>query len=149
MARKMNPEQFVAHLEKYKVQVRENVDRLLRAVIFECIENVVVGGEYSPGTPVDTGFARAAWWVSLDGQGGPPQLPQGEPGTHYDTILEDLLIDLVDFKAGSFVRLNNNTVYIIPLEYGHSQQAPVGMVRLTSYAVHAMVEKHKQQMGLT
>ena len=37
----------------------------------------------------------------------------------------------IEFKAGDTAYITNSLPYAIPLEYGHSQQAPGGMVRIT------------------
>jgi len=39
--------------------------------------------------------------------------------------------EVLNLKAGQVIYLVNNLPYAIPLEYGHSSQAPGGMVRLT------------------
>lgn len=54
------------------------------------------------GTPIDQGRARAGWSAAA-----PP-------------------------KIGKIYKMTNNVEYIIPLEYGHSQQAPQGMVRVAA-----------------
>jgi hypothetical protein len=59
-------------------------------------------------TPVDTGRARAGW--------------QGEH-------------DRQDQHKATFT-ISNNVPYIIFLEYGHSKQAPSGMVRITMQELH-------------
>jgi len=63
-------------------------------------------------TPVDTGFARAAWWQSVGSVGSGNAPPVG-------------------FTTADSVFFANNAQYIERLEYGHSQQAPQGMVRIT------------------
>jgi hypothetical protein len=37
----------------------------------------------------------------------------------------------IEFKAGNIAYITNSLPYAIPLEYGHSSQAPNGMVRVT------------------
>jgi hypothetical protein len=37
----------------------------------------------------------------------------------------------IEFKAGDTAYITNSLPYAIPLEFGHSQQAPGGMVRIT------------------
>jgi hypothetical protein len=152
MTRKMNTQEFVAYLEEYKQITRVKLNQLVRGVIFECAENVIVGGEFSPGTPVDTGYARAAWWVSVDGDGTPPHLPEvnqsarGKDKIPVIDISPDQLNRIMDVIAGQHVSLNNNARHIVPLENGHSQQAPTGMVRQTANAIHAIVAKVRGQL---
>ncbi len=40
--------------------------------------------------------------------------------------------------------ISNNVTYIVPLEYGHSSQAPAGMARVTAATLNA-----KYQIGAT
>lgn len=42
-----------------------------------------------------------------------------------------LINGAIEFKAGETAYITNSLAYAIPLEYGHSQQAPSGMVRIT------------------
>lgn len=46
-----------------------------------------------------------------------------------------------DFTAGQTAYLINNLPYAIPLEYGHSQQAPGGMVRITVARFQQIVDE--------
>jgi len=75
-------------------------------------------------TPVDTGFARASWWKAVGVVGEHPSPPsKGSIGG-----LQRPLKGQVRLESSVF--LANNTEYIERLEYGHSQQAPQGMVRV-------------------
>lgn len=79
-------------------------------------------------TPVLTGRARGAWNVSLSG----PNLQAGgksDIGGGNTVSRGAAVIDQVD--SYSEIWIGNNVEYIIPLEYGSSQQAPRGMLRLT------------------
>lgn len=75
-------------------------------------------------TPVDTGLARANWFLS---EGRPRReattsvVPEAPPALTGDSV----------------IYLTNNVPYIVPLEYGHSRQAPNGMVRLAIAEVQA------------
>ncbi len=156
--RKMDAEEFVAHVEGLKEKSRVAANNLVVGIVLECIENVVVGGEFSPGTPVDVGYARAGWWLSLDGDGAPPVLPEFDEksrGKDHIPLIEpdvaSMQIALLDLRQGlpRRISLNSNVVYIVPLENGWSQQAPVGMVRQTANALPAIVAKVKAQQGWT
>lgn len=90
-------------------------------------ENIIVGGKFSPGTPVDTGNARGSWYPALNGE--PASSASGVRG---GVVASDLAaIAFRNGKAGDTFELWTNVVYMPPLEYGHSKQAPRGMVRLT------------------
>jgi hypothetical protein len=63
-------------------------------------------------TPIDTGTARSGW----------ERFP---PGTSI---------------PGTTQWVFNNVPYIVPLEYGHSQQAPAGMARITAAESQARMD---------
>lgn len=50
----------------------QQVERFVILFIMECVEEIIVGGEFGPGTPVDTGFLRAMWWIDVNGAGSSP-----------------------------------------------------------------------------
>lgn len=76
------------------------------------------------------GRFRGNWQVGLDAK------PQGETGridkSGNDTIAAGNLV-IESFRVGvQAVYFTNNVPYACPLEFGHSSQAPGGMVRLTA-----------------
>jgi hypothetical protein len=108
---------------KASEQTLKKLDRGYRRIVLEVFKRVIFR------TPVDTGRARGNWQCSV-----------GKPS--------ESIIDILDKDGGStFSRasgmvsaiqkmfseywLSNNLPYIGRLEYGWSQQAPSGMVRLT------------------
>ncbi|WP_248691163.1 hypothetical protein [Pseudomonas mosselii] len=55
--------------------------------------------------------------------------------------LDRLLVAAGDLSAGEVAYIVNNLPYAIPLEYGHSSQAPSGMVRVTVADFQRIVEE--------
>lgn len=78
------------------------------------------------GTPKDTGRAQANWFVS-----------EGKRRT--DTTESVVPEARPKLKGETVIFISNSLPYIIPLEYGHSKQAPAGMVRKAIAEVLAMV----------
>ena len=72
-------------------------------------------------TPVDTGRARGNWQCTI----GSPFVGENDNGSNSQ------IISTIPEHAGSVVYLSNNLPYISALEYGHSKQAPAGMVRVS------------------
>lgn len=68
------------------------------------------------GTPKDTGRAQANWFVS-----------EGRMRT--DTTESVVPEARPKLKGETVIFISNSLPYIVPLEYGHSSQAPQGMVR--------------------
>lgn len=143
-------DKFFADLSKFAEELGPLVDAALQKAVFDIFEAVIIGSSQVPsvpkGTPVDTGFARASWWVSINSYGSPTQPSQNPDRTRtvrYGTNTDpgaDLFPKLSVFTAGDRVYLLTNTEYMLALEFGHSQQAPVGMVREVVAAGPAIVE---------
>lgn len=89
------------------------------------------------GTPVDTGFARGSWQPSLNK--AELAVGTGEP-------LGKLALVTAQMKAGDRFFFLNNARYILRLEYGWSQQAPHGMVRLTLAKAKAIAEANVRKV---
>lgn len=129
-------QQFRADLRGLKAMTRAKLLRVLQEIAFDIGENIIVGGKYAPGTPVDTSFARNQWRVvMLRSGGGSAAAPPGPPNN-----AQDINLAIAGMTALEPIIFVNNTEYIGPLEYGHSGQAPEGMVRLTLSAAQAIVD---------
>ena len=117
-----------------------DLDRFIRvtgATADEAVQKVVIMGfqGIQTRTPVDTGRARANWTVSP----GSPDLHTTE-----DTDPSAALSKAQDKTStlGSKdenIYISNNLPYAMALEYGHSDQAPQGMVRVTAAELQARI----------
>lgn len=77
-------------------------------------------------TPVDTGRARASWNISA----GAPDLSIPE-GQTFSAKNPTQALSNVNVESGQTIYITSNLSYIVPLEEGHSQQAPAGMVAVS------------------
>lgn len=81
--------------------------------------------------PVDTGFARASLQVSLENL---PEVTGARPAEgqtyNYDAGIASVTIS--NAQLGQTVYAGWTANYAIYLEYGHSQQAPSGFVRISA-----------------
>lgn len=77
-------------------------------------------------TPRKTGRASANWFLAE----GAPRL---------DTTTATTPEPPPALKGESIIYLTNSLPYIVPLEYGHSQQAPHGMLRIAIAEVQATI----------
>lgn len=116
-----------------RVEMREFADRIGIA-IQTATQKVVMDAHRGvvEKTPVDTGRARASWRVA-EGQldlttapEGPHEFPSLELG--------------IKITGEEIIYISNNLPYAEPLENGHSQQAPAGMVGLTLAEIEAELE---------
>jgi hypothetical protein len=87
---------------------------------------LVLDDKITAGTPVDTGRARANWFVSE----GAPRLETTESTTPAQRP---------KLEGRTVIYITNSLPYIVPLEYGHSGQAPHGMVRKAIAEVMASI----------
>lgn len=126
---------FSKQLTAFVSGTQEKIDKTVKGATVTLATNVITE------TPVDSGAARGNWQASV-----------GQPKTGVlDRIGADAAIAEVEAtvpnEAGSVVYLSNNLPYINKLEYGHSDQAPHGMVRTNAGDWPRIVEheaaKHK------
>lgn len=103
-------------------------------------------------SPVDTGRFRGNWRVAINKidksvdlatyAGIPPGLGIGRGKDGSETIQKgEAIVKLAKWEDS--IALTNNIVYAIPLEYGHSKQAPnpPGILRKTYESVKANLSK--------
>lgn len=142
---------FDADLRRFQRRLEGHMDKLVQHIFIMIAENVIVGGEYSPGTPIDTGYARASWWVRLETVATQAPLAPGNPNreTPARDAMAEAIVQAMEARAGMEIYLLSNTEYMPSLEYGHSAQAPAGMIRLTLAAGQSIVDSVARQMGAT
>jgi hypothetical protein len=99
-------------LNKLAKELNADLGKVKRKVTLDLFTKIV------RRTPVDTGRLRGNWAV---GDGSPPQ------GTTENTGVPIPTATLSDFGPAYIV---NNLPYAVRIEYGYSNQAPSGMVRL-------------------
>lgn len=124
-----NYRQFELDLRRFTEKLLpEQIERAVRLIGTAVLLGVV------EKTPVDTGRARANWQVELNAVNA-ATTEDTDPGG--GQALAAGLSALAQFRPGDTVYISNHLVYIVPLENGHSQQAPQGMVALTIAEVQA------------
>lgn len=113
---------FELQIAKFVEKAQGNIELVLRKVSFQVFSQVVVM------SPVDEGRFKSSWLVSVNA------VPTGDPGTIDKSgapSFARINAAVLQMKAGDFITMTSNLEYSRPLEYGHSKQAPAGMVRLT------------------
>lgn len=86
------------------------------------VNGLVAGKDYVGGR------FRGNWNFSI---GSPDKSFRIHPDPDGEAATARLVSGAIEFKAGMTAFIVNNLPYAIPLEFGHSTQAPGGMVRVT------------------
>ncbi|SEQ28619.1 hypothetical protein SAMN03159444_01421 [Pseudomonas sp. NFACC02] len=93
----------------------------------ERVQNFNVNGLVS-GKDYVGGRFRGNWMFSI---GTPDNTTTEEVDPSGRKSTARIVDGAIEFKAGDTAYITNSLPYAIPLEFGHSQQAPGGMVRIT------------------
>jgi len=109
---------------------REAAEKTLEKIAFDFLARVI------KNTPVDTGRARGGWTSFLVAAGvGTGSVRQGAGSAFSSEEVAKGLSESFfqkNFRARKpFILLINAVQYIVALEFGHSDQAPAGMMRIT------------------
>lgn len=132
-----------------------NVDKWINAVsdgLVDCVELFAVKVQTAlvEGSPVDTGRFRGNWQVTAN---KPPLYALNQYDKDgKDTIAEGRRAIYAMLRGGGAIRsihFSNMLIYANALEYGHSKQAPAGVVgivaiRLRSFMAEAIKESRKK-----
>ena len=111
-----------------------NVEDTVRKAAIAADEALVLS------TPVDTGRARGNWQASI----GTPQELIAAGIRDPSTTLDDGRQIISQWKLGiGPIFITNGVPYIVPLEEGHSQQAPSGMTKHGIAAAQAVLRTAK------
>lgn len=121
--------EVAARLRVLAQGIPENVNAVVRKTALAMVQTLVLG------TPVDTGRARGNWQVNLKTPAtgivtGTPKSAGdsvGVPGAAGSFAITNAVRATSGFDGGS-IFITNNLPYIVPLNEGHSKQAPAGFV---------------------
>ncbi|WHI46596.1 hypothetical protein [Microbulbifer sp. VAAF005] len=121
---------FSASLKQFNEDALAEADRLYRATNIELFNSVI------RDTPVDTGRARGNWQTTVGAPAQSSSLRLDRSGAEAQTeVIQNVRgLDKVNY-------LINNLPYIQPLEYGHSKQAPAGMVRRNVLRIKSIIRR--------
>ncbi|MBH3360447.1 HK97 gp10 family phage protein [Pseudomonas guariconensis] len=129
---------FSTQLQQFAETAKEAMDLTFRDVVF------FVGQRLVTMSPIDTGRFRSNWQLTA----GAPAVGEIEEIQSADETLDRLFLAAGDLSAGEVAYIVNNLPYAVPLEYGHSTQAPAGMVRVTiadfQNIVNRVIEARKE-----
>jgi hypothetical protein len=113
---------FSLDVSKFVNQYKIRIDLVIKKIVFDMFARIVLR------SPVDTGRFRANWMIAS----GQMDVTTTEATDKSDDAAPTLAkLGKFEIKEGESVFITNSLPYAIPLEHGHSKQAPQGMVRIT------------------
>jgi len=113
---------FTLDIARFVEKAKGNVDLVLRKISLDIFKRVVMK------SPVDLGRFKGNWQVAIGNVPAGTLEINDKTGTATISRIE---AETLKLKAGQTIYLVNNLEYARPLEYGHSKQAPAGVVRTT------------------
>ena len=125
-----NAKSFSASLAKLGSFCTENYEAIVTKTVIDLFSRIV------ERTPIDTGRARGNWALSMD---------LNDASEYHDWT------DQAEFEykteRGDTIYIYNNLVYIVPLEEGHSNQAPSGMVAISLQEFTTFMDRAADQLS--
>ena len=120
----------MATLEKVMVEILEDVDTFTQEVSLELFEEIV------QRTPVDNGFAKGNWNMSVGNNDFTEQTvdPDGSRTINRARSVAR------NIEGGDKVFISNGVDYVFWLENGTSQQAPQGMANPASAKAQSIAD---------
>lgn len=121
---------FTQDIKAFVTLAGDKAQQSVRKIALGIFANVVTS------SPVDTGRFRGNWQVGLSSKAeGTLAVEQKDPSL----VVAREGSKLNEAELGTTIFISNNLPYANALEYGHSQQAPNGMVRTTFAALDQIV----------
>lgn len=128
---------FELDISRFVEKAKGNVDLVFRKISIEVFKRVILK------SPVLTGRFRANWQVAIGSVPAGTLQIDDKAGT---ATIAKVTATALQVQAGQIITLVNNLAYALPLEYGHSKQAPNGMVRLTVLEFGGIVNKAANEL---
>lgn len=128
---------FSDEVGRWSDRAEDKVRLAIRKIALTAFERVIMR------SPVDTGRFRGNWQVAIG------SMPLGtieldDPGGQI--VMNEATAAVMKLQPGESIYLVNNLPYARRLEYGWSQQAPNGMVRLTVQEMQPVIEQVAKQL---
>lgn len=123
---------FSLRIKRFMNQVKADRDTVIKKIALDCFSRIILR------TPVDEGRARGNWQCEIGEMPAGTVALDDKEGT---ATISALQAKVLGIKAGDVIYFVNNLPYAWPLENGHSQQAPNGMVELTVIEYQQIIDK--------
>ncbi len=113
---------FTAQLEQFQLEALAAIEQTFKDVVIQIGETII------NITPVDTGRAKGSWVLTI---GAPSTVSPERYDKEGTETIAALVAEANKLEPGQVAWIVSALPYSIPLEYGHSQKAPSGMIRVT------------------
>jgi hypothetical protein len=136
-----NLNQFQKDIKKISEKTKTDQEKLVKKYAFE------VFTEFVNRTPIDTGRAKANWFITLNTGTDEVYTGSGELGEQEATLVSLRRLKVADtrFIPDKYV-ISNNLDYIVPLDEGWSKQAPIGIVDLGIQTVNIKFRRFANEL---
>lgn len=132
---KVETKNFNRHIKQFIKKSDLSISIILRKFAFDLLKKII------QKSPVDTGRSRGAWLISMeklsekDSKMKQPFVRRNYPNYSMKEEQrgrgEGRLRDRSKMPFIKYITIINKVPYVIRLEYGHSRQAPFGMIRIS------------------
>lgn len=112
---------FALDIKRFAEATETDVDEVKKRATLQVFTDIV------QNTPVDTGRAKGSWTI---GNGGLPKAYRKRKDKGGGLTIAQGAKKINASKVDESLFISTNLVYMPPLEYGWSKQAPRGMVRI-------------------
>lgn len=113
---------FKLEIAQWVSKVQGDLDEVFRGLALEMARRII------DRTPYDSGNAKGAWVAAVNAMPATGDTPDDTGGA---ATLARIVAAITTAKVGDVIYLANNADYAHALEFGKSEQAPAGMVRVT------------------
>lgn len=122
---------FLDTINRWTEETEQSIDDVLQTVV------LMVGKSVVTLSPVKTGLFKGNWQLTIDGSANSSLIRRDPEG---NSTLADIASKANTFTAGQVAYIQNMVTYGYDLEYGYSNQAPEGIVRVTALKFAQIVE---------
>lgn len=129
---------FSEQLEGFAEYAKEAADEIFKSVVIQ------VGSSLINLSPVDTGRFLANWQFSINSTSNASLDETDQMG---DKTLARFVKEVGPLTYGQTAYIYNNLIYGVSLEYGHSRQAPAGMLRITLARFQQIVNQAVEELA--
>lgn len=117
---------FAATIDAWATESGDRLERIWKASAQE------LGSIASGGVPIDLGFARASIQASTESMPAIDPNKTNKSKTPASLDFGQITAVIASATLGQTIYIGWTAAYILPLEYGHSKQAPQGFARIAA-----------------